>query len=190
MSHGQFDPAKLDKLNDPARLARMEPSRLWAAAGIAGPAVIVEIGAGTGVFAEAFAGFAPRATVYAVDTEPRMIGWMESNRAPKLGGRLVPVLASGARVPLPDGVADALFMIDLHHELEAPDATYAEAHRVLAPGRRVVVADWRRDDEPGGPPQEIRAGADAIAATLERAGFREVTTHEGPARHSLLTGVK
>jgi SAM-dependent methyltransferase len=93
-------------------------------------------------------------------------------------------------VPLPDGTADAVFMIDLHHELASPDATYAEAHRLLAPGRRVVVVDWRRDNEPGGPPQEIRASEAEIAATLERAGFAQVTTHEGPARHSLITAVK
>lgn len=190
MTHEKFDPAKLDKLNDPVRLARMEPPRIWAAAGIANPAVIVEIGAGTGIFAEAFATFAPSATVYAVDTEALMIEWMERHRAPKLGGRLVPVAATDTGVPLPGGAADAVFMIDLHHELASPDATYAEAHRLLAPGRKVVVVDWRRDSEPGGPPQEIRASEAEIAATLERAGFGQVRTHEGPARHSLITAVK
>ena len=82
MTHGKFDPAKLDKLNNPARFVRMEPPRIWAAAGIANPGVIVEIGAGTGIFAAAFANFAPKATVYAVDTEPLMIGWMKAHRAP------------------------------------------------------------------------------------------------------------
>jgi SAM-dependent methyltransferase len=190
MTHGKFDPAKLDKLNDPARFARMEPERIWAAAGIADPAVIVEIGAGTGIFAAAFADFAPKATVYAVDTEPLMIGWMAAHRVPALGGRLVPLLAADARVPLPDGVADVVFLIDLHHELDAPAATYAEVHRLLAPGRKAVVVDWLRDSEPGGPPQEIRASVEQIAATLERAGFTQVASHEGPARHSLITAVK
>lgn len=190
MNHGKFDPAKLDKLNNPARLARMEPPCIWAAAGIANPCVIVEIGAGTGIFAAAFASFAPDATVYAVDTEPLMIGWMKVHRAPALGGRLIPLLATDAMVPLPDGKADIVFLIDLHHELDAPDATYAEVYRLLAPGRKVVVVDWLRDNEPGGPPQEIRASEAEIAATLERAGFKQVLTHDGPARHSLVTAVK
>jgi SAM-dependent methyltransferase len=190
MTHEKFDPSKLDKLNSPARLARMDPSRIWAAAGIAKPSVIVEIGAGTGIFAEAFANFAPKATVYAVDTEPLMIGWMETRRAPTLGGRLVPLLATDTRVPLSDGIADVVFMIDLHHELDSPEATYIEAYRLLAPGRKVVVVDWLRDHEPGGPPQEIRASVADIAATLERAGFGQVATHDGPARHSLVTALK
>lgn len=190
MTHGKFDPAKLDKLNNPARFVRMEPPRIWAAAGIADPGVIVEIGAGTGIFAAAFANFAPKATVYAVDTEPLMIGWMKAHRAPALGGRLMPLLATAARVPLPDGKADIVFMIDLHHELDAPDATYAEVYRLLASGRKVVVVDWLGDNEPGGPPQEIRASEEEIAATLERAGFKHVATHVAPARHSLTTAVK
>jgi SAM-dependent methyltransferase len=190
MTHGKFDPAKLDKLNDPARLARMDPPRLWAAAGIPDPSVIIEIGAGTGIFAEAFANFAPKATVYAVDTEPLMIGWMEAHRAPALGGRLVPLLATDETVPLPNGMADVVFLIDLHHELAAPDATYAEVYRLLAAGRKVVVVDWLRDNQSGGPPQEIRASEAEIAATLERTGFKHVATHEGPARHSLITAVK
>jgi len=190
MTHGKFDPAKLDKLNSLARLARMEPPRIWAAAGIANPCVIVEIGAGTGIFAEAFANFAPKATVYAVDTEPLMIGWMKAHRAPASGGRLIPLLATDARVPLPDGEADIVFLIDLHHELDAPDATYAEVYRLLASGRKVVVVDWLRDTEPGGPPQEIRATEEEIAATLERAGFKHVATHDGPERHGLITAVK
>jgi SAM-dependent methyltransferase len=190
MTHEKFDPSKLDKLNDPVRMARMEPLRIWTAAGIANPAVVVEIGAGTGIFAEAFANFAPSVKVYAVDTEARMIQWMERHRAPKLHGRLVPVLATDTMVPLPDGTADAAFMIDLHHELSSPDATYAEVYRLLAPGRKVVVVDWRKDNEPGGPPQEIRVSEAEIAATLERTGFRQVTTHEGPVRHSMITAVK
>ena len=100
MTHEKFDPSKLEKLNDPARLARMEPQRIWDAAGIANPCVVVEIGAGTGIFAEAFTNFAPEAPIYAVDTEPLMIGWMEAHRAPALGGRLIPLLATDEGVPL------------------------------------------------------------------------------------------
>ena len=190
MTHEKFDPSKLEKLNDPARLARMEPQRIWDAAGIANPCVVIEIGAGTGIFAEAFTNFAPEAPIYAVDTEPLMIGWMEAHRAPALGGRLIPLLATDEGVPLPDGKADVVFMIDLHHELNSPDATYAEVYRLLASGRKVVVVDWLRDNEPGGPPQEIRASKEEITATLERTGFKNVATHTGPARHSLITAVK
>lgn len=190
MTHETFNPAKLDKLNDPARLARMDPPRLWAAAGAHNPSVVVEIGAGTGIFAARFAEFAPRATVYAVDTEPLMVGWMEGHKVPGLDGRLVPVLVTGDKVPLPDGIADVVFMIDLHHELADPAKTYAEANRLLRGGGTVVVADWRPDAEPGGPPQGIRVGETEIVAVMEAAGFARVAVHEGPPRHSLVTAVK
>jgi SAM-dependent methyltransferase len=190
MTHEKFDPARLDKLNDPARLARMEPGRIWAAAGKDGPAVIVEIGAGTGIFAARFAELAPQSTVYAVDTEPLMVGWMERHRAPSYGGRLVPVLSDSRRVPLADGIADVVFMIDLHHELDDPKTTYGETFRLLRGGGALVVVDWLPGAEGGGPPHEIRAGEEEIAATLGRAGFERVAAHDGPSRHSMVTAAK
>ncbi|MHB8893593.1 MAG: hypothetical protein ACYC99_00235 [Candidatus Geothermincolia bacterium] len=61
---------------------------------------------------------------------------------------------------------------------------------MLASGQKVVVVDWLRDNEPGGPPQEMLASEEEITATLERTGFKNVATHSGPARHCLITAVK
>jgi len=186
----KFDLAKLEKLNDPGRLNDLKPDVMWAALGAPNPHVIVEIGAGTGLFAERFAALAPAATVYAADIEQTMVDWMRENRTDIASGRLVPLLAEETRVPLDDGIADLAVMINLHHELVDALASYREALRLLRSGGQMLVADWAPVDSPKGPPKAIRIDAAAAVAFLERAGFADAASHEGLTYAWLVTAVK
>jgi ubiquinone/menaquinone biosynthesis C-methylase UbiE len=179
MAHLKFDIAKLEKLNDPGRFETLPPDVFWNALGApAGACAIVEIGAGTGLFASAFASRAPAAVLYAVDTEDAMLRWMRGNRPEVAEHRIVPVKASETSVPLDDGIADALYMVNLHHELAHPDDTYAEAFRLLEPGGRILVVDWADRETPKGPPRAVRVSAATLGDLLERAGFVEVAVDE------------
>ncbi len=190
-AYQKFDVAKLEKLNDPGRFDSIRPEVMWAALGGPSPGVIVEIGAGTGLFSARFAEMAPEATVFAVDTEPAMLEWMRTNRPEVAEGRIVVVGSEEARVPLDDGLADVVVMINLHHELAEPAAIYREAHRLLKPGGRVLVADWAARETPRGPSLNVRVTADALAGMLETAGFTEVTVSEDSLEwHTVATGVR
>ena len=176
MPHLKFDMSKLEKLNDPGRLESLPPDVFWRAVGEPTDAqVIVEIGAGTGLFAAEFAARAPEAIVYAADTAEQMLDWMRRHRPEVARGRVVPVAAEETHVPLGDGIADVVYTINLHHELADPEATYSEAYRLLKPGGRVLVVDWADRDTPKGPPRDVRVSSDALAGFLTRAGFGGVT---------------
>lgn len=188
MAHHTFDISKLERLNDPGRLETIQPTVMWAALGNPNPRVIVEIGAGTGLFAAAFAELAPASTVYAADSEPRMIDWMREHRPEVDLGRVIPVASTETSVPLDDRVADVLAMINVHHELADPDAIYAEALRLLAPGGKLLVVDWAPRDTPKGPPLAVRATADQLHRFLERVGFEQIEEHENAlAWHTVVT---
>jgi ubiquinone/menaquinone biosynthesis C-methylase UbiE len=175
----KFDLANLEKLNDPGRFETLPPDVLWRALGEpVGARTIVEVGAGTGLFAAEFARLAPQATVYAADTAPQMLDWMRDHRPEVAAGRIVPVEASETSVPLPNGVADVLYMINLHHELARPQASYAEAFRLLREGGRLLVVDWADRDTPKGPPRAVRARTHDLVAMLEAAGFADVSADE------------
>jgi len=179
MGHCKFDIAKLEKLNDPARFESLPPDVFFAAMDVPdGPSVVVEIGAGTGLFAEAIAERAPEATVYMADIAEEAIEWMRDNRAGVAEGRIVPVLAEESRVPLDDGVADALYMINIHHEFVDPAASYREALRLLKPGGRLLVVDWAARVTPKGPPQALRVTPSGLAECLEGAGFVDVVVDD------------
>lgn len=187
MGPHKFDPRKLEKLDDPARFETLPPEVLWNALGApAGAQAIVEIGAGTGLFAAEFARRAPKATVYAVDVSDEALAWMHANRPEAAEGRVVPIKAEEARVPLADGVADVVCMINLHHELAEPEATYAEAFRLLRPGGRILAVDWAPRETPGGPPLHVRVGASDLARCLTRAGFVEARAESRALRWHVL----
>ncbi|MFU8890957.1 MAG: class I SAM-dependent methyltransferase [Anaerosomatales bacterium] len=190
MAHLKFDPAKLEKLNDPGRFETLEPDAMWAAFGVEAPAVLVEIGAGTGLFAAEFSKRAPGATVYAADMSDQMIDWMRQHRTGVADGCVVPVRSEESAVPLEDDIADGVYMINLHHELAEPEAIYAEAYRMLRPGGRVLVVDWAPADTPKGPPLRVRAAPEDLASHLEAAGFARVTVHDILPWHSVVSASK
>lgn len=192
MAHQKFDMAKLERLNDTGRFDSMVPEVMWRALGEPTPEVIVEIGAGTGLFSERFSRFAPQATVYAVDMAPEMIEWMTKHRCGDdtdegHASRLVPLLSTETAVPLDDGVADLVIMLNVHHELADPAATYAEAYRLLRSCGQVLIVDWAARETPKGPPQSIRASEAALDSALAAAGFTGIESHEGLSWHSLMT---
>lgn len=179
MAHLKFDISTLEKLNDPARFESLPPDVFLSALALPdGPSVIVEIGAGTGLFAEAFTDRAPGATVYVADIAEEAIEWMLANRRGVAEGRIVPVRSTETRVPLGDGIADAVYMINLHHELADPHGSYAEAFRLLKTGGRLLVVDWAARETPKGPPLAIRAVPSALEAVITGAGFTDVTVDD------------
>lgn len=187
MAHEKFDLRKLEKLNDLGRFETLPPDVFWQVLGAPAQArTIIEIGAGTGLFAARFSALAPDAVVYAADIAPVMIEWMSANRPEVEQGRLIPLLAEENHVPLPDALADIVYMINLHHELESPLASYREALRLLGPGGRFLAADWAPGDSPHGPPQHVRASASDAAAVITAAGFDAVVVHAGALPYAWL----
>lgn len=176
MAHLKFDMAKLERLNDPGRFETLPPDVFWEALGAPeGEATVVEIGAGTGLFASAMVARSPHVVVYAADTADQMLEWMQFNRPEVAAERIFPVKASESGLPLPDAVADALYMINVHHELAEPQASYAEALRLLKPGARLLVVDWAPRETPKGPPQEVRVHPEELERLLTESGFADVT---------------
>jgi ubiquinone/menaquinone biosynthesis C-methylase UbiE len=190
VAHQKFDVAKIERLEDVARFESLDPDVMWAALGSPSPGAIVDIGAGTGLFSRRFAAMAPGATVYAADTVPEMLRWIEEHPDPAVSDRIRPVLSQESHIPLPDGSADLAIMINLHHELVEPAASYREAFRLLRPNGQILVVDWSPGYTEGGPPQHIRATAERIIALLENEGFGEAAAHAGLPKHSIVTARK
>lgn len=188
MSAHRFDPAKLGKLNDIARLDDLVPDLMWDAFGVPDATTVVEIGAGTGMFAREFAERMPDdGTLVAVDSEPLMLAWMTEHLAPGPGARITPILADAAALPLGDASVDLVYSVNLWHELDDSVAALAEAMRVLAPGGIVAIVDWKAEQTPKGPPLAHRTPAEGIARALEAAGFVGARIHDVLRYHSVVT---
>jgi ubiquinone/menaquinone biosynthesis C-methylase UbiE len=153
-----------DRLRSPERLARMEVERVVALSLDALTAAkVLDVGTGTGVFAEAFS--AEGAAVSAIDPNPDLL---------ELARRYVPAAdfkqAAAESIPYPDATFDMVFLGHVLHETDDPLFALQEARRVSK--SRVMVLEWPRVDEDSGPPLAHRLAVETVLALAESAGFR------------------
>lgn len=110
--------------------ARSEPLRRGLALADGPVERVLDVGGGTGRAAKALD--APDRVV--VDAARGML-----ERVPPGLGRL---LASATDLPVADGTADAVVVVDAFHHLPEHDRVLAEAYRALRPGGVLVVRDF------------------------------------------------
>ncbi len=189
MTDKKFDPKKLRKLNNPQRLADIPPDYVWGKLDTTRPDVMVEIGAGTGFFCIAFFERLKPSTLYACDISDVMINWMKEHVSPTYPN-IIPVKSEEHAVPLDDGIADVVFMICLHHELEHPSRSLRESRRLLKPGGEIFIIDWKKMEMPEGPPEAIRCRPEDVADQLTESGFSRVSMFNELPKHFLVVGKK
>ncbi len=128
-------------------------------AGVERPALVVDLGSGTGLSTRAWAGCAER--VVGVEPDERMRAVAEAG-----GGGAEYVAASASATGLPDGCADIATCSQSLHWME-PEPTFAEVGRILRRGG--VFAAYDYDAVPVIHP-EVDAACEAVmdAATARR----------------------
>ena len=187
MDEKKFDPGKLRKLNDPRRLSDIPPDYIWEKLHMKKSGVFVELGAGTAFFSVAFFQKFEPSILYACDVSEVMLKWVKENVTSKYPN-IIPIKTEEHTVPLDDGIADLVFMINLHHELENPSLTLEEAYRLLKPDGKIFVVDWKKKDMPEGPPLKIRCLPEKVKEQMVNAGFKDVAIHNELQKHFLVVG--
>jgi ubiquinone/menaquinone biosynthesis C-methylase UbiE len=155
-----------DRLRAADRIARLDVPRVieLSLAGLTATSVL-DVGTGTGVFAEAFVavGF----TVTGIDTNADLLA-MARGFAPTAEFTEAPA----ERIPFPNGSFDLVFLGHVLHETDDPLAALQEARRVMR--QRVAILEWPYRDEPQGPPLAHRLSPETVADLAARAGFQSV----------------
>ncbi len=187
--NNKFDPKKLKKLNNPQRLIDIPPEVVANKLNLKSPEVLVEIGAGTAFFTTAFHQQLNPETSYACDISSAMIDWIKENVTPDYPS-IIAVKNQESAIPLEDSIADLVFMIALHHELDNPHLMLEESHRILKPGGQLFIVDWKKEDMPEGPPTEIRCQPEQVKTQLTQAGFEKVEIFSELPNHFLILGRK
>ena len=189
MNEKKFDPKKLQKLNNPQRLIDIPPDYIRSKLTVSRPDVLVDIGAGTAFFSLAFLALLHPATVYACDQSETMITWIQENVSSAYP-KIVPVKNEENTLPLDSGIADLVFMIALHHELENPSRVLDESFRLLKPDGEIFIVDWKKQDMAEGPPKEIRCEPEEVQKQMIQSGFGNVKIFNEMPKHFLVVGNK
>ncbi len=176
-----FNPSNAHRLENPERLTWMPPDDVERALGLSSGINVADIGAGTGFFAIPFARkLAPCGKVFAVDMQPEMLNILQTKLESEGAPRNVEILqGTASETHLPDGICDLVFLANIWHELDDRPSALAEAARILRPGGRAAILDWRPDvSNPPGPPVDHRIAQRDVIATLEDHGW--AVEHSGP----------
>ena len=93
------------------------------------------------------------------------------------------------RTTLGDGSVDLAFLADVWHAIDERSAALVELARIVRPGGRVAILDWRTDVEsPSGPPIAHRIAATEVERTLSSAkwGLVRPTQEIGPYHYLVI----
>ena len=154
-----------DRLRSADRIARLEVPRVVALCldGLSRPRVL-DVGTGTGVFAEAFA--AAGLEVVGLDPNDALLA-IARGHAPE--ARFEPGAAE--TLPFPDRSFDLVFLGHVLHETDEPLQALEEARRVAR--ARVAVLEWPHEEREAeqGPPLAHRLKVETVLDLAARAGF-------------------
>jgi len=159
-----------ERLRSGERLAGLEIPRVvgLCLSGIEAASVL-DLGTGTGVFAEAFTVAGVAAT--GIDLNPDFLAMART-----LVPQAVFLEATADDLPCDDGAHDLVFIGLALHEVDNPLGVLREARRVAR--LRVAVLEWPWKESTQGPPLEHRLKPDQIATLAEQAGFIRTETTE------------
>lgn len=156
----------ISHLRSPERLARLEIDRATYLA-LQGEPVrnVLDVGTGSGVFAQAFADLGIKAV--GLDADPSMISQARC---------LVPnanfCLGLAEYLPFKDGSFDLVFMGLLLHEADDPAKVMHEAARVVTGA--VIILEWPYSPSRSGPPSAERLSEEQIRSMAREAGLHSV----------------
>lgn len=162
--------------DDPARDAWQKPAEVVRALQLQPGMRVADLGAGTGYFSRYLAAaVGDRGTVFAADTEPQLVAHLRERAEQEHTPNVIPILASADNPRLPAGAVDVVLIVDTVHHLDDRINYLHRLRRILKPGGRVVVIDFKKESIPVGPPPEHKLTREQIVEEFASAGYRLVS---------------
>jgi FkbM family methyltransferase len=137
-----------DWLERGSREREERPDLLLAALALTPGMAVADVGAGTGYYSWQIAGrVGPEGRVYAVDVQPQMLDLLKENMRQRGVRNVQPVLGTASDTGLAPASIDLALMVDVYHELDQPREVLDSLLRALRPGGRLVLVEYRAEDD-------------------------------------------
>lgn len=185
----KFDPRRRSILDDPKRFSFENPDSILSEAGVKAGEVVADIGCGTGFFTLPLADRVGRSgKIYALDTSPIMI--RELRKRVRSLKQVKPIHSRENEFLLKDGSLDFVLLVNMVHELDDWKLFFKEVRRVLRPGGRICVVDWKKKKMDMGPPIKICLSKKDLKKMLRYSGYGWIKSLSPLPFHNGLVAVK
>jgi ubiquinone/menaquinone biosynthesis C-methylase UbiE len=159
--------------DSPERDAWQKPAEVVRVVGLKPGDRVADLGAGTGYFLPHLSGAVrEQGTVWALDTESKMVEHMKERAAEEGWGNVHPLMCPEDSPGLPDGSVDLVLIVDTYHHINDRLSYLPRLERTLLPGGRVAIVDFRKDvPPPPGPPVEHRLDREFVISEFLESGW-------------------
>jgi len=151
-----------ERLRSPERIALLEPDNVTAAVITGNIKSILDIGTGSGIFAEKFS--RKGIHVVGIDINPEMI-----DAAKEYLPQTLFETGEAEDLPFPNDSFDLAFMGLVFHEVNDYKKALSETYRVVKIG--TAILEWKYLVEDFGPPLEHRLKSEFIVSLAKEIGF-------------------
>jgi SAM-dependent methyltransferase len=160
-------------LERPERDSEEAPGKAIQALKIQPGQVVADIGAGSGYYTVRLAReVGATGKVYGTDIQPGMLDLLARNVARAGLDNVVAVLGTPDDPKLPLDSLDLALMVDVYHELAAPQAFIRRLRASLKRTGRLVLLEFRKEDPRVPIRPEHKMSVDEVRKELEPEGFR------------------
>lgn len=148
---------------------------------------VCDMGAGNGYHAIPMAEkVGAEGRVYAVDVQPEMIDMLKERLAGKKITNVVPIVGLYHDPRLPDNSCDLILLVDVYHEFSHPVHMLAAMKKALKPGGRLVLVEFRSEDDSVPIKPEHKMSKSQILKELVPNGYKLVREFDGlPWQHMM-----
>ena len=180
MNEKRFSVTQAHRLDNPERLVWLPPADVLSAISVRPGETVADIGAGTGYFSLPLAqAVGIDGKVYAIDAQAEMLVLLQKKLQDAGLSNVETHTAEADCTGLRDASCDLVLLANVWHEFADCAAVARESFRILKPGGRAAIIDWRPDVDPEhGPPIAHRLKASHAEGSLSSAGFGQVSSAE------------
>jgi ubiquinone/menaquinone biosynthesis C-methylase UbiE len=160
----KFSPENWQRLESEERRKLLPAEEILQKFGLTEGMTFLDVGAGTGYFSRAAAKIVGnKGKVLAADMAAAMVDLLKKNGVPPH----VEILQSEEyKLPVSDSIADISWLAFVTHENHDVPRFIKEAARATKRGGKIVIVEWKKQDEEHGPPMAERLDQKELRRTL------------------------
>lgn len=158
------------KLENPVRLAELQPEKTLRRIGIKADDIVCDIGAGSGIFTIPAARLT-RNRVLALDISEDMLATIEDKARIEGLANIETVKVIDETFAVADRSVDLALIVTVFHEIPHQEKFVSEVARMIKTDGSVCVIEFHKEETPYGPPVDHRIARVSVQESFSRGGF-------------------